>query len=596
MKVAQKFMRCYFCGLNHFRQGADMPPRQTAPLPIRTREINTDLEKEFRNRGLNMILSRILASREISGVDEVLSKKTLLPWKDLKDAGKAAEILADSIVAGKRIVVVADYDSDGATSCALAVSAMASFGAKVDFAVPNRFVHGYGLTRAVAELVIKEKAPDVIVTVDNGVSSHDGVAYAKNHGVSVVITDHHIPPPKMPDADAIVNPNQPDCGFPSKNMAGVGVVFYVMAALREKLKSIGALPEGACHPQDLLDLVSIGTVADVVKLDANNRLMVRMGLDRIRKGRTRPGVAALFTAARRSMDRATSKDMGFAIGPRINAAGRLADMAVGIRCLLSDDFQEALDLALQLDDLNTSRKNIEGEMQEEALAKVWKEGGLGTAGSITVFDESFHEGVIGIVAGRIKELEHRPTIVFAPAQEEGLVKGSARSIPGFHMRDALERVSTESPGLIHKFGGHAMAAGLTIGKDSFDKFRAAFEKVAKETLTEDMLSRFVSVDGDLPGDWISLSLAEALAGEVWGQGFPEPLFCSEFVVREQRLIKSSHLKLSLEKDGEVFDAIWFFRDKEFSSGRIEAVYSLEPSEYRGETFPQLMLVQASEIG
>jgi single-stranded-DNA-specific exonuclease len=468
---------------------------------------------------------------------------------------------------------------------------MGGMGADVDFAVPNRFVHGYGLTAPVVEMVKEQFNPDVIVTVDNGISSFDGIALAKKYGIKVVITDHHLPGYEIPDADVIVNPNQPGCEFPSKNMAGCGVAFYVMAALREEMRRRGVLPEKSPPVQTLLDFVAIGTIADVVKLDENNRLLARLGLDRIRQGKAHPGVGALFTVARRSMPRATSKDVGFAIGPRINAAGRLDDMSIGIRCLLSTDFQVALGLALQLDDLNAARKNIEAGMQDEASAQL----GLGeVSGAICVFNESFHEGVIGIVAGRIKEREHRPTIVFAPAKEAGMIKGSGRSIPGFHLRDALDTIYKKNPKLLSKFGGHSMAAGLTIRATDFDDFKMEFNRVAFSMLTEDVLDRFVLTDGNIPGEWISLDFAEKLATEVWGQGFPEPQFSSRFKVKSQRLIKGQHLKLEVEKDGYIFDAMFFFQSSVFKSDYIDAVYSIEPGEYRGDMFVQLQIVQATE--
>lgn len=569
--------------------------RTTMPaLPVRKRSVDTQLESELQGMGYDPLMSKILGSRELgSSAEARTSGKPLLPWKLLKGAPEAAAMLADAIMAGQKIVIVADYDSDGATSCAVGIKALQSMGANVDFDVPNRFLHGYGLTPPVVEQVWERQRPDIIITVDNGISSHDGIKRAHELGMKVLVTDHHLPGATLPPADCIVNHNQPGCEFPSKNMAGVGVIFYVMAALRDELKARGALPEDALPPQALLDYVAIGTIADVVKLDENNRLLARLGLDRIRHGKAHPGVAALFAVARRSMPRATSKDIGFAIGPRINAAGRLEDMSIGIRCLVCDDFQVALELALQLDDLNTARKNIENDMQAEAMVALWKHAGP-PPNAISVYHDSFHEGVIGIVAGRIKEREHRPTVVFAPAKEGSYLKGSGRSIPGFHFRDALDLVHKRNPGLLVKFGGHAMAAGLTINEGSFEQFKAEFEKVAGELLTEEALARFVLTDGDVPAEDITLEFAERAASEVWGQGFPEPLFASRFTIRSQRLIKESHLKMELEKEGFVFDAIWFFRDKVFESSEIDAVYSIEPGEFKGEVFVQLQIAQAIE--
>lgn len=562
-------------------------------LPVRERFIDVDVVAKLQNQGLDEFFARIFAAREISDVAELRSTgKPLLSWKLLKGAQNAARILADAIAAKKKIVIVADYDSDGATSCAICCLGLRGMGADVDFAVPNRFVHGYGLTVPVVEMVKRDFNPSIIVTVDNGISSYEGIETANGLGMKVIVTDHHLPGDRMPNAEEIVNANQPGCPFPSKNMAGCGAAFYVMAALREELKGRGTLPEGSEPIQTLLDMVAIGTIADVVKLDENNRLLARMGLERIRQGKAHPGVAALFTVARRSMPRATSKDIGFAIGPRINAAGRLEDMSIGIRCLISNDFQEALELALKLDDLNVARKNIENDMQEDASAQLWS--GEVNANAICVFDETFHEGVIGIVAGRIKEREHRPTIVFAPAQEPGMIKGSGRSIPGFHFRDALDIIHKKKPHLLSKFGGHAMAAGLTIRKEHFEEFRQDFDAIAKTLLTEDVLDRYILTDGDIPGEWITLDLAEKLATEVWGQGFSEPLFASRFKVKSQRLIKEQHLKLELEKDGCLFEAMWFFQSEMFKANEIDAVYTLEPSEYRQNIFVQLLIAQASE--
>lgn len=569
-----------------------MSRKPLSALPVRERLVKDAAVNKLVSQGCEEFMARIYAAREVEDISEVrVGGRALLSWRLMKGAQAAAELLADAIVNKKKIVVVADYDSDGATSCVVCCLGMGGMGADVEFAVPNRFVHGYGLTAPVVEMVKAQFNPDVIVTVDNGISSFDGIALAKKYGIQVVVTDHHLPGDSIPDADVIVNPNQPGCQFPSKNMAGCGVAFYVMAALREEMKSRNCLPETSQPVQTLLDFVAIGTIADVVKLDDNNRLLARLGLDRIRQGKAHPGVAALFTVARRSMPRATSKDVGFAIGPRINAAGRLEDMSIGIRCLLSTDFQVALELALRLDDLNAARKNIEAGMQEEASAQL----GLGeVSGAICVFNETFHEGVIGIVAGRIKEREHRPTIVFAPAQEPGLIKGSGRSIPGFHFRDALDLIHKKNHKLLSKFGGHAMAAGLTIKAVDFEEFKAEFNRVALSMLTEDVLDRFVLTDGNIPGEWISLDFAEKLATEVWGQGFPEPQFSSRFKVKSQRLIKDQHLKLELEKDGYIFDAMWFFQNAVFKSDFIDAVYSIEPGEYRGDMFVQLQIVQATE--
>ena len=563
-------------------------------LPVHTRPINKELLNELNAHGYMPAMSRIFAARDILTAKEVTQAgKQLLQWRDMKGAVPAVEILCEALATGQKIVVVADYDSDGATSCAIAVRALKSFGGQVSFAVPNRFIHGYGLTSSVVEQVWNTSHPELIITVDNGISSHDGIKTAHKYGIKVLVTDHHLAPSTLPDADCIVNPNQPGCQFPSKNMAGCGVVFYIMAGLRETLKGRGILPASACSASELLDYVAIGTIADVVKLDENNRLLARLGLERIRQGRAHPGVAALFSVARRSMPRATSKDIGFAIGPRINAAGRLDDMSIGIKALLSDDFQEALELALTLDDLNKTRKAIESNMADEAQIELAAWEGPVPAG-ICIYGKEFHEGVIGIVAGRIKEKEHRPTIVFAPSQEAGYLKGSGRSIPGFHLRDALDVLHKRHLNLLPKFGGHAMAAGMSIPAERFEEFKASFEQVCSELLTEEALARCVLTDGDLPSNEMTINLAEKIATEVWGQGFLEPLFSSRFNVLEQKLINNAHLKLVLEKEGAEFSAMWFFRDKLLGSSCIDAVYTIEAAEFKGDEYVSLQINQAVE--
>ncbi len=567
-------------------------------LPTRCRDVASDAYEHFIEKKQNPILAKIFASRPKEGFFE--SHGGLLSFKLLKGIDRAVDILENTLEQKNSIVIVADYDSDGATSCAIAMRCLKSFGAKVDFFVPNRFEHGYGLTASVVQLVFDEKKPDIILTVDNGTSSFDGVSLAHELGMKVLVTDHHLPGTHLPDAAAIVNPNQPGCSFPSKSLAGCGVIFYVMAALRERLKMKNKLPESALPMQEVLDLVAIGTIADVVKLDANNRLLAHKGLLRIREGKAHAGVAALFMVAKRNTHRATSKDIGFGIGPRINAAGRLADMSVGIRCLLEDRFDHALELALQLNDLNTERKNIEGQMQENAQEFLLNKGVQAPMG-ICVYEPSFHEGVIGIVAGRIKEKEHRPTIVFGPSTVAGLLKGSGRSIEKFNLKDALDYLSKKHPEVLQddqgrmKFGGHAMAAGLTIRESQFENFAKHFEQICEELLTEEMLERFLLTDGDVSAQHLTLDLAETLSTEVWGQGFSEPLFCSTFMVKEQKLIKNAHLKLTLEKEGYEFSAIWFFKDQLLQSKSIEAVYTIEPGEYRGDVFVQIQIRQAKEL-
>jgi single-stranded-DNA-specific exonuclease len=568
---------------------------RTPILPVQARVAPPQALAALIEAGLDPELAKIYAARGIEQIGQVTSKmRSLLHWSRLKGAQEFAVRMADAIAAGERVVVVADYDSDGATSCAIAVSALKKMGADVQFAVPNRFVHGYGLTAPVVRWVVEEMSPKIIITVDNGISSFDGVELANQLGLEVLVTDHHLAGAAIPPARVIVNPNQPGCEFPSKSMAGCGVIFYAIAALKDELSRRGKLPEGF-NINEYLDLVALGTVADVVKLDENNRMLARLGLARIRQGKARPGIQALFSIANRSINRATTKDFGFSIAPRINAAGRLDDMSIGIQCLLSDDYAKAVELALRLDELNAARKSIESDMHEEALADLVGQDEEGRF-SRSVFHEEFHEGVIGIVAGRIKERCHRPTIVFANGQEEGLIKGSARSIPGFNIRDGVDVVHKRNPGLIAKFGGHAMAAGLTIRKDGFEQFREAFEQVCAESLTENELARFVLVDDELPARLMGVDTAELLEEEIWGQGFPEPLFCSEVAVVSQRLLNGGHLKMVVEREGFQFEAIWFFRDTPMQSERIRLVYSIATNSFNRQVSLQLMVQQAEEIG
>ncbi|MEB0164301.1 single-stranded-DNA-specific exonuclease RecJ, partial [Glaciimonas sp. CA11.2] len=440
----------------------------TRPYPFRDSE-------RLRQSGVHPVLARVYAARGLLDVKELESElSSLIAPSGLLHIGDAAIFLADSIAAKKKMVIVADYDCDGATACAVGLRGLRLLGANVDFIVPNRFEYGYGLTPEIVELTAREKSPDIIVTVDNGIASIDGVAEANRRGIEVVVTDHHLPADTLPAARVIVNPNQPECGFPSKNLAGVGVMFYVLLALRAEMRKRGIFDAQTQPKLDvLLDLVALGTVADVVKLDANNRILVAQGLKRMRAGRMHPGIAALFRAAGREARRATPFDLGFAVGPRLNAAGRLADMALGIECLTTDDEGRAWVIAQQLDTINKERREIEAGMQDTALALL-DNFSPADSNTISVFDASWHQGVIGIVASRLKDKFFRPTITFAPGSD-GMIKGSGRSIPGFHLRDALDLVSKHAPSLIEKFGGHAMAAGLTIRADAFETFSAAFE-------------------------------------------------------------------------------------------------------------------------
>lgn len=516
----------------------------------------------------------------------------LLPPGELKGIQSAASMLADAIEAESRIVIVADYDCDGATACAVCLRALRSMrAASVQYFVPDRAVHGYGLSPSVVE-ALAGLEPDLLITVDNGIASVEGVRAAKARGMTTVITDHHLAGDELPDADVIVNPNQPGCTFPSKSLAGVGVAFYTMLALRAELRERGWFNTEHPAPNlgNLLDLVALGTVADVVKLDANNRLLVRQGIARMRADRMHPGIRALFAVSGRQAGRASTFDMGFALGPRLNAAGRLADMSIGIECLTTDDPARAYNLAQQLDQLNRERRGIEEEMRDQAQLKL-DSLQIDTAPAISLFEPEWHQGVIGIVAGRIKDQMHRPTIAFARAnedQEDGELKGSGRSIAALHLRDALDLVTKRHPDLILRFGGHAMAAGLTIREKDFQRFRQIFAEIAGELLDEADLERHLETDGSLETGYMNLEVARMLEAEIWGQGFAAPLFEDVFQVEKQRLLKDRHLKLQLSKPGAVFEAIRFNYAEPVPS-RIRAAYRLATNEYQGVASVQLML-------
>lgn len=533
--------------------------------------------------GLPAPLARVLAARGVASVEDLkLTLDGLVAPSALSHIDEAATLLADATEAQARILVVADYDCDGATACAVAVRGLRMLGGagtQVDYLVPNRFEYGYGLTPEIVELAA-QRSPDLLITVDNGIASVDGVARAGELGIEVLITDHHLPGPVLPAASCIVNPNQPGCGFPSKHLAGVGVMFYVLLALRAELRARGHF-DAANQPRldTLLDLVALGTVADVVRLDRNNRVLVTQGLQRIRSGRLHAGMAALFQVAGRDARDAQARDLGFAIGPRINAAGRLTDMTVGIECLTTDSFERALELAQQLDQLNRERREIEGDMQVDALAAL-DEDTINGRSTICLFEEHWHQGVIGLVASRVKEKFHRPTIAFAPAGN-GELRGSGRSIEGVHLRDTLDLVTKRAPGLVQRFGGHAMAAGLTLHADRFGNFSAAFEDATASSCDRSLFARSIATDGPLrPGD-LSQSLVSAIDAHVWGQGFPAPLFDNEFDVLEQRLLKDKHLKLVLELEGRRFDGM-FFRRTEPLPRSARLAFRPMIDEYRGQ--------------
>ena len=537
--------------------------------------------------GIHPLLARIYAARGISHRDQLdYGLTSLLPPDALRGSAEAARLLADAIEAGARMLIVADYDCDGATACAVGIRALRAMGADVGYLVPNRFEYGYGLTPAIVELAARQQ-PDVLITVDNGIASVDGVAAARSHGMVTVITDHHLPGDTLPDADVIVNPNQPGCDFPSKSLAGVGVMFYTMLALRAEFRERGAFA-ATKEPNlgGLLDLVALGTVADVVGLDHNNRILVSQGLARIRSGRMQPGLRALFGVAGREAARASTFDLGFALGPRLNAAGRMSDMSLGIECLITDDPGRALNIAQDLDKLNRERRSVEQDMQESALDRL---AGFdpGNVASVSLFEPDWHQGVIGIVAGRIKDKLHRPVFAFARGND-GEVKGSGRSIPSLHLRDALDLVSKLHPDLILRFGGHSMAAGLTILEQDYPRFRDAFEEVVQSLVNPADLTRSIETDGALESGWMTLQSARLIEQDIWGQGFPAPVFDDHFRVDRQRLLKDRHLKLQLSKNGMRFEAIRF-NCAEAAPGDIRAAYRLSPNEFNGITSLQLML-------
>lgn len=566
-------------------------------LNLQIRPVPDAAFRSLQAAGTSALLARLYAARGVTHPQQLKHRLAeLLPWSEMKNAAAAATRLADGIARGERMLIVGDYDADGATASAVAMNGLAALGATVDYLVPNRFEYGYGLSPEIVALAAERK-PDLLITVDNGIAAHAGVDAARKLGIDVLVTDHHLPGATLPDA-LIVNPNQPGCEFPSKHLAGVGVMFYVLLALRAELLSRGVLNEQT-KPNlgELLDLVALGTVADVVKLDANNRLLVAQGLKRMRDGRARPGIAALFTAASRKTEKAGAEDLGFVIGPRLNAAGRLSDMTIGIECLLAKDVAHAQPLARELDQLNRTRRDIEADMQEQALALL---DGIQVAdgASLTLFDPAWHQGVVGLLASRLKERHHRPTIIFADGGD-GLLKGSGRAIPGLHLRDALDAVDRRAPGLILKFGGHAAAAGLSLRRERFDEFKALFEAVARENLTAADLTRIIETDGELGAAEFTLENARILADAVWGQGFPAPLFHGEFNVQSQRLVGEKHLKLRLTqpytpKGAIQADAILFFQDTPLPE-KIQAVYRLEVNEWNGKQSLQINLAHWSEV-
>ena len=564
---------------------------------IRRRQV--DIPPALKDAALPEVLKRVYAGRGIQSPDELaLTLDQLLPPDGLRGIADAAALLADAVEGDARVLIVGDFDADGATSCAMAISVLRQMGLReVGYLVPNRFEFGYGLTPEIVDLAAPQ-TPDLIVTVDNGISSIEGVAAAQNLGISVLVTDHHLPGEELPGAEVIVNPNQHGCAFASKSLAGVGVMFYVLSALRAELRQRGWFStEGITEPNlgDALDLVALGTVADVVPLDRNNRILVAAGLARIRSGRARPGIEALFEVAGRDYRLATASDLGFIVGPRLNAAGRLDDMSIGIECLLAESSMEARERAETLHRLNRERRDIEQTMEQDALKQLASLSFDSTElpFAMTLYDPDWHQGVIGILASRVRERIHRPTVVFADAGDE-MLKGSGRSIQGLHLRDALDQVATRYPGLLHKFGGHAMAAGLTLAKSDLPRFTAALEQVVADALEHVPPVPVDDSDGGLSSGDFSLALADELSrGGPWGQHFPEPTFDEVFSVLRHRIVGEKHLKLTLVKENAEIEAIAFNIDVDAwikdPPSEIHALFRLDVNEYRGARTLQLVI-------
>ena len=578
-------------------------------MKIINREVPPRAAWALEQEGLHPLLARLFAARGVQDIGELDdSLAQLQPPEQMQGTGAAAALLADAMAAGQRVCIVADYDCDGATACATALRGLRLLGAPlgwsaVDYLVPDRVADGYGLTPSIAERV-KERGADLLVTVDNGIASVDGVAHARGLGLQVLITDHHLPAVidgqvQLPQDCVIVNPNQPGCSFESKAIAGVGVMFYVLLALRAELRARGAF-DARTQPRidSLLPLVALGTVADVVRLDAHNRRLVSQGLRRIRAGALPVGLSALFQVASRRPAAANSQDLGFAIGPRLNAAGRLADMTLGIACLTTDDPARAAGLAQQLDAINRERKTLESDMRDQALQlaeALWDESETPPP-ALCLFDPDFHEGVVGIVASRLKDKLHRPTFVFAASQAPGKeheLKGSGRSIPGFHLRDALDLIAKRHPGVLLRFGGHAAAAGCTIAEEHLDLFEQEFQRIATEWLDEATLQRRLETDGPLDPQYRRIELVDILQQEVWGQGFAPPVFCEEVDVVSQRLVGGKHLQLKLRHAGEAVDGIWFGRAEPLPA-RVKLAFRLDADEWQGQRRLRLM-VEGAEL-
>ncbi len=557
---------------------------------ITIRRFDRNVVQALTNRGFPEPLARALAARHVTSPSDLdyEFKEMLSPW-DLKNCREAGEAIADAIWKQKKIVIIGDYDCDGATAVSVGILGLQALGAfNVSYLIPDRDKDGYGLSPQLVDRAAAAGA-ELIITVDNGISSVAAVEHAKTLGIEAVVTDHHLPGDEIPDT-LVVNPNQRGDTFPSKSLAGVGVIFYVLIAVRSALRAKGAYPNGKQpNLQHLIDLVALGTVADVVPLDRNNRILVSKGLDSIRAGKMQPRVSALLSVAGKNAHRISANDLGYILGPRINAAGRLDSINKGVECLTSYDYNTALFYAKELDQINAERRNREVSMQSDAILSL-QTISVDDSNSIVLKGDDWHAGIIGLVASRIKEQTYRPVIAFAPSEENGehVLKGSGRSIPGIHLRDALDRVSKLSPGLILKFGGHAMAAGLTIRKDAFDEFKELFARAVKELSDPEMFERNIVTDGELRASDFNIELVEAIRKHVWGQAFPEPLFANQFKVLSQRVLKDQHLKLSLEVDGREIQAIWFRHKRELPP-TVRLAYKLDINDFRGRQSVQLII-------
>jgi len=557
-------------------------------VTTKLRKKNIILEKQLIEFDIHKTLASILSARAIDSSNDIDYKlEKLIPYCELSFAESAANFILDMILAKKNILIIGDYDADGATASACAIKGLEKFGANVDFLVPNRFEDGYGLSVSIVEKAL-EKKPDLIITVDNGIASIEGVEKAKAHGVDVVITDHHLPGDALPNANFIINPNQKSCNFPSKNLCGVGVIFYLLIAIKSQAKKRKLFNKNE-EPRlsDLLDIVCLGTIADLVKLDFNNRLLVQFGMHIIRSGEGNFGIRAISQLSNRRLQNLKTSDLSFVIAPKLNAAGRLDDMSLGIKCLLAKTFDEALHHARRLLSLNTERRQIENEMKDSALSKDIL-GPLENKKAIALYDASWHQGIIGILASRIKEKFYRPTIIFAK-DEEGRLKGSGRSISNFHLRDAIDLISKKNPNLIMSFGGHAMAAGLTILENDFSLFETEFESVASDLLNANDLSIEFEIDHSILDD-INIDGINLINGEIWGQGFPAPIFKDSFQVLDQKIIGGKHVKCTLKYKEKKFSAIYFNHEQSLAD-KIETIYEIDINRYSGKEEIQLILRQ-----